>query len=92
MSSVTVRQQYIWLQLQFVFPDSDKAPAIDLAAFDGKTVLVKIPRQVAVLPGLEIEYCDRYWLVKKVRCSAKDPSARRGVVPIVTLEFQRAEP
>lgn len=88
MAKVTVHQQYIWLQLEFVFPITDNIPVADIAAFRDNTVLVKIPRQVAVMPGLEIEYCDRAWLVTKVKCTAKEPAARRGIVPTVVLEYQ----
>lgn len=86
----TVRQQYVWIDIQFEFPDPDRAPAIDRAAFTG-IALAKIPRTVALVAGLEIEYLDRLWLVAKVRCSAKPATHQKGNVPLVTLQYIQIE-
>lgn len=88
--ATSVRQQYVWVHLQFEFPDPDRAPAIDRAAFQG-VALAKIPRTVGLVAGLEMDYLDRLWLVTKVRCSAKPASHTKGNVPLVTLKYIQIE-
>jgi hypothetical protein len=87
-STALVRQQYIMVDVEYVFPNPAKTPAIDLKAFT-EYDCIKLPRHIALVAGLEIEYADRLWVVTRVRLTARDlKSRKKGVIPLLTLSYQ----
>jgi hypothetical protein len=84
-NKITVRQQYDWWQIEFLFPDRNNTPATVLNQFEGAIEIIKLPRQFPVVKDAIVHHQGQEWRVVSIIASSFLPGQRKGIVPIVQV-------
>lgn len=84
-NKITVRQQYDWWQIVFLFPDRDNTPAAVLNQFEGAIELIKLPRQFPVAKDSILLHQGQEWRVVSIIANSFLTGQRKGIVPIVQV-------